>query len=293
MISRAYAKINLTLAVARPEPAGSERAGWHRIASWFHAVDLWDDVELLPSPDGHTRCEVAFDPESAHVRGLKVDWPLEKDLGLRALRALESAVGKPLASLLRVRKRIPAGGGLGGGSSNAASVLKTANQLFQLGLSQSQLVTVGRSLGSDVEFFLDQQTLMAPPRAAFVEGFGDQIERIRSFTDPISLLLTGIPCPTAEVYRAFNLSGISNFNPSHARAAFEVSCDEGRVVDEMLFNQLTMPACLVQPALGSILEQCARAMGSVHLSGSGGTAFVLGHANASIPSVRLIATRLV
>jgi 4-diphosphocytidyl-2-C-methyl-D-erythritol kinase len=293
MHSRAYAKINLTLAVSPPEPAGHPRAGWHRIASWFHAVDLWDDVEMSPASDGQTTLDIAFSGSAPHCANQVINWPMETDLGVRALRALESAVGRSLPAHLKVRKRIPAGGGLGGGSSNAAAVLKLANEFFHLGLSGTELIAIGRMLGSDVEFFLDEQGLQEPPRAAFIQGFGDEVERVQSFTDPITLLITGVECPTPQVYRTFDQLKVTTFNPDRARAALEVAQQEGRVVDEMLFNQLTSAACMLRPQLETALATAARLLGSVHLSGSGGSAFILGHAASHPPQMGVIATRLV
>jgi 4-diphosphocytidyl-2-C-methyl-D-erythritol kinase len=212
---------------------------------------------------------------------------------VRALRALESAAGRSLAAHLKVRKNIPAGGGLGGGSSDAATVLKLANQCFRLGVSHAELIAIGRTLGSDVEFFLDEQGLQEPPRAAIVQGFGDEVERVRSFNDPITLLITGVECPTPLVYRAFDQLKVATFHPDRARAALDVAQQEGRVVDEMLFNQLTSAACMVRPQLETALATAARLLGSVHLSGSGGSAFMLGHAASHPPQMVVIATRLV
>lgn len=286
MLVRSYAKINLTLAVSKPEPSTAARPGWHRIASWFHAVDMWDEVHLLHS-DVEAKVEVLF------ASGVKPDWPMEKDLGYRAIKALEARVGRALPVLARVTKRIPAGGGLGGGSSNAAAVLRGVNQLLGLGLDHSTLVMLGRELGSDVEFFLDDVALNAPPRAAFVQGFGDHVERVRSLNDEVTLLVTGIDCPTSLVYQKFDALGSTVFAAEQARHALDASLHEGHVREELLFNQLTSAACEVRPALNKALHACARRCGQVLLSGSGGTIFTFGRMREAMTGITPVATRLV
>jgi 4-diphosphocytidyl-2-C-methyl-D-erythritol kinase len=285
MLVRSYAKINLTLAVSKPEPPTAARPGWHRIASWFHAVDVWDDVQLSRS-DGECAVDVRF------ASGATPDWPMEKDLGYRAIKALERHVERTLPVMVRVNKRIPAGGGLGGGSSNAAAVLRGVNQLMGLGLEVSTLVTLGRTLGSDVEFFLDDVALDAPPRAAFVQGFGDQVERVHSLRDEVTLLLTGIDCPTPLVYQKFDALGSAIFAELQARHALEASLKEGRVREELLFNQLTSAAGEARPALNQALHTLALRCGQVLLSGSGSTIFTFGKLREAITGITPVATRL-
>lgn len=289
MLVRAYAKINLTLAVSPPEPPTALKAGWHRIASWFHAIDVWDEVQIA-RVDGPPRVSVAFD---ASVPSAAVDWPMEKDLGYRAVKALEARMGRELPVHVHVRKRIPAGGGLGGGSSNAAAVLRGVNQLLGLGVPHADLVSIGRTLGSDLEFFGDEVALDEPPRPAFVQGFGDRVERVARLGDEVTLLLTGCVCPTPLVYAKFDQLRSAIFAEGPARRAMEESIAEGRVKEELLFNQLTSAACEVNPALNTAMHASARRCGPVLLSGSGGTAFTLNAPTEPIPGITALRTRLV
>src|SRR5262249_27127024 len=125
----------------------------------------------------------------------------EKDLAARAHSLLEREAGRPLPAVIRVIKRVPVGGGLGGGSSDAAAALLATNEAFGLALSLERLSTLSRELGSDVAYFLDDRS---PPRPAVVEGLGDRIRRLAPAAGELLLLIPPFGCPTGEVYRAFD-----------------------------------------------------------------------------------------
>lgn len=283
---KSYAKINLTLAVSPPEPPTAARPGWHRIASWFHGVDVWDDVHLSHA-EGDARVEVVLNS------GAAAGWPMQKDLGFRAVKALEQHVGKALPVLVRITKRIPAGGGLGGGSSNAATVLRGVNHLLDLRLSHQVLVNIGRGLGSDVEFFLDDVERDAPPRPAFIQGFGDHVTRVAPLHDEVTLFLTEVECPTPLVYQKFDELGVTHFAAEEARHAMEASLAAGRVLDDLLFNQLTAAASEARPSLRAAMHACAQQYGRVLLSGSGGTAFTFAQGHQPLIGITPLHTRLV
>lgn len=160
---KAFAKLNLCLSIGFPQQAGTtieldgkskDVSGYHRIASWMACVDLCDDVTVTRKREGEksvVRVEWAEDAP----RPSPIDWAIEKDLAFRAHAALEARVGRTLPVEIVVSKRIPVGGGLGGGSSDAAAVLSALDELFGLGLSTRALREVGMGLGSDVGFFVD------------------------------------------------------------------------------------------------------------------------------------------
>ncbi len=131
---------------------------------------------------------------------------VEKNLAMRALRLLEREVGRELPTRIVIRKHIPLGGGLGGGSSNAATVLRGVNALWELGLSTERLCALGAELGSDVaQFVLDGLVRM--------RGRGEQVERLDgSGMEPMWLVLAndGTHCSTPAVYRAFDQLAMSN-----------------------------------------------------------------------------------
>jgi 4-diphosphocytidyl-2-C-methyl-D-erythritol kinase len=280
VLRRAYAKVNLALSVGPAlGPEAGDRAGYHPIASWVHAVDLFDEVVVEHAP-GQARGlsrrparESRFELEWAEdaPRPAEIDWPIEHDLGARAHRLLEEVAGEPLPVRIAIRKRIPLGGGLGGGSSDAAAVMLAVNDLFGLGLSVGRLAALSGRLGSDVAFFLDEGGGEEPPRPAVVLGVGEIIERAPRREGGLTLVFPPFGCPTAEVYRAYDLE------PRPLRAGAVRSLAAGAAGDEGLFNDLAGAAERVRPELGVLRRAVARAAGRpVHMTGSGSTLFLLG-----------------
>lgn len=266
---KAHAKINLALAVG-PEIREGPEQGMHPIASWMHAIDLHDSIVLSRvGPDSPPAYDICWADGSA------VGWESEADLIVRAHRALEAHAG-PLPAAITARKHIPAGGGLGGGSSDAAAVLGGLVRLFGLTTDHAELVRIGHALGSDIPFFLDEAAGAGePPRPALVTGLGDRVERLEPpLWDPHRVCLLVCPpfgCPTGEVYRAFD-------------ARSEPGVRRGGDVDRLarspdfdpaaLFNDLADPAESVRPGLRSIRRGLEERLGQpVHVSGSGSTLF--------------------
>lgn len=234
----------------------------------MHAVDLCDTVHLEWLGEHHTgRFEVVWAGDAP--RSSPIDWPPEKDLALRALRLLEHAMGRSLPLNLRVEKRIPVGGGLGGGSSDAAAVLVGVRDLLSLRMDDAQLARLSARLGSDIAFFIDG----SPPAPALVTGYGDRIERLprRLAGRPIVLVFPPFGCPTGPVYRAFD--SIPQGAGFRDRLVSTLALESG---GEGLFNDLLAAAEAVQPRLGEVRRGVEAATGlPVHMSGSGSTLFFL------------------
>lgn len=292
---RAHAKVNLALAVSPPIASDGPRKGWHEIASWFAPIDLHDTLTVTRLEDGRLSA-YAIDwaregtGEAGAPRPTPIDWPVTKDLGVRAHLLLEREAGRPLPVRMRAEKRIPVGGGLGGGSSDAAAAMLAVNELFGLGLPIERLRELSRELGSDVAFFLDEASLGDnPPRPAFVSGFGDRIER----TAPVRgegggsahavLVFPEFGCATPAVYRAFDAIDPATLRPSarfdeRARAASGLAAratlspgDAGA-----LFNDLAPAAEAVAPALRDLRDALRRACElEAHVTGSGSTLFLV------------------
>lgn len=276
-----FAKLNLALAVSKPEPAQlpdaspNPRAGWHRICSLFSCIDLADELTLTPST-GSSNFIVRW-ADDAPVRS-PIDWPIEKDLAVRAHAMAEGLAGRSLPVEAVLTKRIPVGGGMGGGSSNAAAMLRGLGTLF--GLDPSSLLQIGAKLGSDVSFFLDaQRSPGEPARPALVEGFGEQLCRRDPIASEVVLICPPISCPTPAVYRAFDrkLSETPSFRfrEREVRALFE---SRSSLRSASLFNDLAEPAFDVAPTLREIRELASQALPAdspVHVTGSGSTLFVV------------------
>lgn len=282
----AQAKVNLTLAVGGPRPP----KGYHPICSHFHCVDLADDVTISPLPErpaGHITLDVAWAADA--LRPSPIDWPAEKDLAVRAAAAATLRLGITHGLHLTVRKRIPTGGGLGGGSANAGAVLRLLHSVtMQAGNvpaaeSGQWMTEVGSLLGSDVPFFADPVGIEGDiaPRPAVVEGYGEQLRRIERTHGWLVLILPPVACPTPAVYREFDagLPGTGGQGPKEPdadRVFAAVSALLGRTISgELLFNDLAEPAMRVAPQLRLIAAEAGRITGqSVHVSGSGSTLFV-------------------
>ncbi|GAB4309926.1 MAG: 4-(cytidine 5'-diphospho)-2-C-methyl-D-erythritol kinase [Candidatus Bipolaricaulota bacterium] len=233
----AYAKLNLTLRVV-----GRRADGYHELQSLVTAVDLADRITLVPAQ-----------------RGIALDAPPElgppgANLAFRAARALLPGAGPGVR--ITLRKRIPAGAGLGGGSSDAAAVLVGLNELFSLGKTLPELQVVGAAIGADVPFFLG-------PSPAWVEGVG---ERIMPLDVPLPaaflVLVPPFRCPTADVYRAFDELGLPLAPPGPPPTGAAIA------------NGLWPAAVHLFPALPAVHSTLARVSpGGAGMTGSGSALF--------------------
>jgi 4-diphosphocytidyl-2-C-methyl-D-erythritol kinase len=148
----APAKLNLFLHILGRRPDG-----YHELQTCFQFVDLCDEISIEVRADGQIR-------RALDIPGL----PERADLCLRAAQALKEATGSALGADIRLRKRIPIGGGLGGGSSDAATCLVALNHLWGLELPTDKLAALGLKLGADVPVFVHG-------RVAWAEGVGERL----------------------------------------------------------------------------------------------------------------------
>lgn len=272
----AFAKVNLALDVGPPLASGL-----HPIASWMAPIDLRDTIEIERLPDDTpVRLEVSWAHDAP--RPSPIDWPHDKDLSVRALRALERALGRSLPAAIRVRKRIPVGGGLGGGSSDAAATLLALRELFALPIDDDTLRSLAMTLGSDVAYFIDD----APPRPAIVEGLGERVTRVARVPGSLTLVIPSFGCPTGAVYNAFDaLPAGTTGTPSgeRVRGVHDHALHTG-MVRAPLFNALAPAACAVEPRLGQLLNALAR-IGTPHVTGSGSCLFLVVDEHAGAASL--------
>lgn len=180
----APAKLNLFLHVT-----GRRADGYHTLQTVFQFIDLCDEIRLRVRHDGVVVC-------TSDLPGLAA----ENDLSLRAARLLQQHSGTSLGADIQVFKHIPAGGGLGGGSSDAATVLKGLNALWQCQLPKQELAQLGLQLGADVPVFVHGQ-------AAWAEGVGEKITPMKGLAEPWYLVVhPGVHVSTAEIFSSPELT---------------------------------------------------------------------------------------
>lgn len=184
---RAPAKLNLFLHVT-----GRRDDGYHLLQSVFQLIDLADVLHFDLRDDGAI-------VRMTEVPGVSAD----DDLVVRAARLLaDAAAARGLragGADIAIDKRIPMGGGLGGGSSDAATTLIALNQLWQTGLARSELMALGLQLGADVPFFLLGEN-------AFVEGIGEQLTPVSTPPAWFVVIHPGVSVPTPVIFRAPELT---------------------------------------------------------------------------------------
>jgi len=179
----APAKLNLFLHVV-----GRRDDGYHLLQSVFTLIDRADIIRLRVRDDGLVQRINA-------IEGIAQD----ADLTVRAARALQQATGTRLGVDIELEKRIPVGGGLGGGSSDAATVLMALNRLWQARLEDDALMRIGGALGADVPFFIFG-------RSAWVEGIGERLAPMEIAPRWYVVLVPTVEVPTRAVFAAPELT---------------------------------------------------------------------------------------
>ena len=234
----APAKLNLFLHVT-----GRRADGYHELESVFVPITLADTVTLTLREDGQVRL---IDPPSGLTE--------ENDLACRAARALQQATGTTLGVDILLTKVIPQGGGLGGGSSDAATTLLGLNRLWSLGQTRDQLRAIGATIGADVPFFIFGQP-------AFVSGVGERLLAVSLPLNHYVVAFPGIGVATAAVFADPNLA---RNTPNFAKNVFAEN--DGH-------NDLQPVAERLQPKISLLSEAFVRAGAAPRMTGSGASMF--------------------
>lgn len=184
----APAKLNLFLHVT-----GRRDDGYHLLQTAFQLIARCDTLDFALREDGEIK-------RSNEIPGVAES----DDLTVRAARLLQAAArptsgGKPLGADIGINKRLPMGGGLGGGSSDAATTLIALNHLWQTGLSRAELMKLGLQLGADVPFFLFGEN-------AFAEGIGESLHALALPMRWFVVIEPGVSVPTATIFRSADLT---------------------------------------------------------------------------------------
>jgi 4-diphosphocytidyl-2-C-methyl-D-erythritol kinase len=244
----APAKLNLFLHVV-----GRRADGYHLLQTLFRFIDLNDTLHFTVRADG----------EVCRINALE-GVPPEQDLCVRAARSLQRETGCRLGVDIELEKRIPMGGGLGGGSSDAATTLLALNRLWNLNLSRERLMQLGLSLGADVPVFVFGEN-------AFAEGVG---ERLQAYSLPDAwyvVLCPPVHVPTAQIFTHPELTRntISMTMRALPKQDFRTGRNSGGL---NLGNDLQAVACKLYPAVAEHLDWLAKFSPAL-MTGSGACIF--------------------
>ncbi len=233
----APAKLNLMLHIT-----GRRDDGYHLLETVFQFIDLCDWLEFEATDDGKIARRQTNSPVAA-----------TDDILLRTARLLQSRHDVGRGVNIGIEKQIPVGGGLGGGSSDAATCLLALNQLWELGLGLDQLASIGLELGADVPVFVGG-------KAAWASGIGEQLQPVE-LELPIYLVIDpGIEVSTAQIFAAQELT--RNCDPLTIRAFLRGS---GSNVCEPVVRNL-------YPQVGAAMDWLSQ-YGDAKMSGTGACVF--------------------
>jgi len=255
----APAKLNLFLHVVGRRPDG-----YHLLQTLFRFIDLHDTLHFALRKDGVVH-------RSNTVAGVAED----QDLCVRAARLLQSESGCSSGVDIEIEKHIPIGGGLGGGSSDAATTLIALNRLWALGLSRKRLMQLGLSLGADVPVFLFGEN-------AFAEGVGEELQAYPLAEAWYVVLFPAVHVSTAQIFAhpeltrnavSITMRALSERQIRNERQLRHVADEGSPLVSELpLRNDLQPVACNLYPEVARYIAWLDN-FGKAMMSGSGACVF--------------------
>jgi 4-diphosphocytidyl-2-C-methyl-D-erythritol kinase len=245
----APAKLNLFLHVVGRRPDG-----YHLLQGAFTLIDRCDEIRIRVRSDG----VIARVNEVAGV-------PSDVDLAVRAARRLQQAAGTAMGADIEIEKRIPMGGGLGGGSSDAATVLMALDRLWKTRVPAADLRSLGASLGADVPFFLFGES-------AWAEGIGERLSPLPVPLRWYAVLKPAEPVPTAAIFAAPELTRNTEPLKMEDFSAHPERLFAGGHPGAALRNDLEAAAVSRYPAVGARLAWL-RTRAPARMTGSGGCVF--------------------
>lgn len=242
----APAKLNLFLHVT-----GRRADGYHLLQTAFQLVDHGDTLHFAVRDDAQI-------VRTTEIEGV----PAESDLIVRAAKLLQAETAKRdpnkvCGADIAIEKVLPMGGGLGGGSSDAATTLMALNHLWKSGLTRTELMALGLQLGADVPFFIFGQN-------AFAEGVGEQLQAISTPEQWFVVIEPGVQVPTAQIFSAKELTRdtkvvrITDFPDAQINAFGK--------------NDLQVVACKLFPPVAEAVAWLSK-FGEARMTGSGACVF--------------------
>ena len=234
----APAKLNLFLHIT-----GRNSAGYHLLQTVFQFIDYYDELEFETRPDDQVRQARTLEKISE-----------DEDLAVRAARELQAATGCKKGVNISIKKNIPTGSGLGGGSSDAATTLIALNKIWNLGLDRRNLAEIGLKIGADVPVFVHGFN-------AWAEGIGEQLTPIELKTSCFVVVIPPIHVSTAEIFSNLKLTPAPK--PIKIRDFLA-----GRGV-----NHLQSVTCELYPQVQLVINWLS-GYGKAQMSGSGAAVFM-------------------
>ena len=251
IVVTAPAKVNLHLAIGGVRPDG-----FHEVTTVLHTLEFADTLRLVPADAFSLTCDIDL--------GI----PAEQNLALRAARAFAEEFGEPTGVAIELTKRIPAGAGLAGGSSDAAAVLAGLAAMTNHA-GDPRLAAIAQTLGADTAFFL-------AGGAALMAGRGDRIVRtLPPLRVDVVLVKPSAPVPTALAYRAFDANPVPATSPDAVVAALESA--DSAALGVALSNNMTECAITLVPEVADALAWVSaqpQVLGAA-VAGSGSCVFAI------------------
>ena len=253
----ANAKVNFTL-----EVFGKRADGYHALRSVVMPISLADTLDIESTDDGEIVSDTGYDD----------------DLCVKSARILKSSVlglESSFGARISVEKRIPAGGGLGGGSADAAAVLRALNELWEIGLSLEELVEIGAQVGSDVPALVLGGPVIMEGRGEKVTPLIQTFEHSEHSNINLVLVNPGVHSSTKDVYAACEARSLGGEDLT-ARMTEALKAGDLSRVAAAFMNDLQPPAVKLHPEIADALVslKTAGVLGAM-MSGSGSSVFGL------------------
>lgn len=251
MKMKAYAKVNISLDIV-----GKREDGYHLLRMIMQNIDLYDDITVEKQREGITiECNKNYVPTDS------------RNLAYKAAMLFKKKYDITDGVKIKIAKNIPVSAGLAGGSTDAATVLKIMNKLFEVNASNEELKEIGLKLGADIPYCIEGGT-------ALCEGIGEKITPLKSFKDKIIVLVKpSFGVSTKEVYKNFDMDKV-NKHPDTEELIKAIENDDLRYVAYNMRNLLENVTLKKHKILINLKEEMNK-YGSIGtmMSGSGPTVF--------------------